>query len=242
MTRGGSQRGDRAPHPDLRSPPGVRGCAEQGHRDVRRDTGKGTGAEPSASHGWAGWSSARSCPSPHGALSVPALSISASPPPSPGCPTPAVPRSWRDEHPGIARLGTQTWGCWMPLSLHTLLQPRLCRLSPPAPCTQRTPTSSHPTAALGPWGPRGSGAPPGERWALGPRGPRCPLPSSALQPQQGLSPLSPAWPPRLPSSHPREVCDPQSSVLQAQVPAVSVKCSRKQPGVPGMVVATARIS
>lgn len=242
MTRGGSQRGDRAPTP-ISVPPRV--CKAVPSRDTGMcdgTQGRARGlnrALPMAGLGGAQRGPAQVLPCP--SLPCPSPHLRLHPR---GCPTPAVPRSWRDEHPGIARarLGTQTWGCWMPLSLHTLLQPRLCRLSPPAPCTQRTPTSSHPTAALGPWGPRGSGAPPGERWALGPRGPRCPLPSSALQPQQGLSPLSPAWPPRLPSSHPREVCDPQSSVLQAQVPAVSVKCSRKQPGVPGMVVATARIS
>lgn len=51
MTRGGISAWGQSPDPDLRSPPGVRGCAEQGHRDVRWDTGKGTGAEPP----WLGW-------------------------------------------------------------------------------------------------------------------------------------------------------------------------------------------
>lgn len=50
-----------------------------------------------------GWSSARSCPSPHQAVSVPSLPCPSFPP----SPSPAVPGSWRDEHPALPGPG---WG------------------------------------------------------------------------------------------------------------------------------------
>lgn len=84
--------------------------------------------------------------------------------------------------------------------------------SPPAPCRPHIPTSSRPTAAGRPSGPRRSGAPRGERWVLGLQRPRCPPSPAALQPQAGglsarraaqrplprqaqgwLQPLRPVW-------------------------------------------------